>query len=371
MKVNDKPIRVMIDTGATYNYLASTQVEHLGLVVGKRRGRIKAINSPPQPAGGITKGVPVMLGPYEGKFNLRVVIIDDFELIVGLEFMSDVDKTPKESHALRLGSQASGDINALKVAMSSSLVLALPNLAIPFEVQMVAFDYALGGVFLQEGHPIAYERRKLKDVEWRYASHKKELLIVVHFLLLWRNYLLVTPFVVNTDNTAVIHFTTQPKPNGCQARWQELLAEFHFNLESQSGKTNQRVDALSQRADLASSCLVSTLRRSEVTTTIRDQIQNLLPKDPVAQYLVYLVKGNQLYVPKGGYLRRTILMECHDTLWDGHPSEEHTMTLLRRAYYCPQIVDDVAQYVKTSLICQKDKSDRLTQVVILELLLVP
>ncbi|XP_070020796.1 uncharacterized mitochondrial protein AtMg00860-like [Nicotiana sylvestris] len=38
--------------------------------------------------------------------------------------------------------------NALKVAMSSSPVLAFPDLAKPFEVQMDAFDYALGEVLL-------------------------------------------------------------------------------------------------------------------------------------------------------------------------------------------------------------------------------
>nr|XP_016441632.1 PREDICTED: uncharacterized protein LOC107767225 [Nicotiana tabacum] len=168
------------------------------------------------------------------------------------------------------------------------------------------------------------------------------------------------------------------------------------------------------------------------------------------------VKGNRFYVPKGGDLQRTLLMECHDTLWAGHPGEErmisrdfdyllapfsfrlaqrraqklkvqtveyhlrpqivkaslsetsaecgphmkcaaaeakqdqkfrkfsfqakkkseigrdqHTMALLRRAYYWPQMADDVAQYVKTCLVCQKDKSDRLTQAGLLEPLLVP
>ncbi|XP_070041432.1 uncharacterized protein [Nicotiana tomentosiformis] len=87
MIVNGKPIWAMIDTGTTHNYLASTQVECLGLVVGKGRGHIKVINSPPQPVGGISKGVPVKPDLYEEKFNLRVVIIDDFALIVGLEFI--------------------------------------------------------------------------------------------------------------------------------------------------------------------------------------------------------------------------------------------------------------------------------------------
>ncbi|XP_016444096.2 putative mitochondrial protein AtMg00860 [Nicotiana tabacum] len=38
-----------------------------------------------------------------------------------------------------------------KVFMSSSPILALPDLAKPFEVQTDASDYALGGVLLQEG----------------------------------------------------------------------------------------------------------------------------------------------------------------------------------------------------------------------------
>ncbi|XP_070044270.1 uncharacterized protein [Nicotiana tomentosiformis] len=94
MKVNDKHIRAMIDKGATHNYLASTQVELLGLVVGKGRGHVTTINSPPQSVGGIAKGVIVKLGPYEGKVNLCIVIIDDFELIVVLEFMRQSKTIP-------------------------------------------------------------------------------------------------------------------------------------------------------------------------------------------------------------------------------------------------------------------------------------
>ncbi|KAK4402746.1 hypothetical protein Sango_1015300 [Sesamum angolense] len=45
VKIHGKPVRAMIDTGATHNYLASAEVERLGLVLEKGVGRVKAINS--------------------------------------------------------------------------------------------------------------------------------------------------------------------------------------------------------------------------------------------------------------------------------------------------------------------------------------
>lgn len=47
--------------------------------MGKGQGCVKAINSPPQPVGGIAKDVLVKLDPYQGKLNLHMVIIDEFE----------------------------------------------------------------------------------------------------------------------------------------------------------------------------------------------------------------------------------------------------------------------------------------------------
>ncbi|KAL0414269.1 UNVERIFIED_CONTAM: hypothetical protein Sradi_1628600 [Sesamum radiatum] len=45
VKIHGKSLRAMIDTGATHNYLASAEVERLGLVLEKGVGRVKAINS--------------------------------------------------------------------------------------------------------------------------------------------------------------------------------------------------------------------------------------------------------------------------------------------------------------------------------------
>lgn len=53
----------------------------------------------------------------------------------------------------------------LKEAISIELVLWLPNLNLPFKVQTDASNRALGRVLEQEGRPMAFESRKLNDVE--------------------------------------------------------------------------------------------------------------------------------------------------------------------------------------------------------------
>ncbi|KAL0293482.1 UNVERIFIED_CONTAM: Transposon Tf2-12 polyprotein [Sesamum radiatum] len=294
----------------------------------------------------------------------------------------------KKTEAWNWTPQCQVSFDDLKRAMVTDPVLALPDMSKPFVVETDASDFALGGVLMEDGHPVAFESRKLKDAERRYSAHEKELLAVVHCLRLWRHYLLGSPFVVKTDNTAVSHFMMQPKLTSRQARWQELLSEFHFVLEYRAGSSNHVADALSRRADLASLVSVAALSSSAVATSIRDRARELLPKDSAAQGLVHLVeqgkarqfwlddgllmtKGNRLYIPKGGDLRKSLISECHDTLWAGHQGEERTYALVQRAYYWPQMRNDVETYVRTCLICQQDKADHQKKAGLLQPLPIP
>ena len=71
---------------------------------------------------------------------------------------------------------------SLKEAISTEPVLRLPDLDLPFEVQTDASDRTLGRVLVQEGHPVVFESRKLNNVEQRYSTHEKEMIVVVHYL---------------------------------------------------------------------------------------------------------------------------------------------------------------------------------------------
>ena len=60
----------------------------------------------------------------------------------------------------------------MKNAVASEPIVKLPDFELPFEVHTDASDKAIGGVLVQEGHPLAFESRKLNDVEQRYSTHK-------------------------------------------------------------------------------------------------------------------------------------------------------------------------------------------------------
>ena len=96
----------------------------------------------------------------------------------------------------------------LKNAIASEPILKLPDFELPFEVHIDASNKAIGGVLVQKGHPMAFESRKLNDAEQRYSTHEKKMVVVVHYLQVWRVYLLGTRFVVRIDNVANTFFKT-------------------------------------------------------------------------------------------------------------------------------------------------------------------
>ena len=140
-----------------------------------------------------------------------------------------------------------GAFEKLKVAVLSEPMLRLPDFELPFEVHTDASNKAIGGVLVQKKHPVAYESRKLNEVEQKCSAHEKEMIAMVHCLLAWHLYLLGPKFVVRTDNAANTFFNTQKKLSPKQAKWQELLQEYGFEWEHKPGKNNEVAYALSRK----------------------------------------------------------------------------------------------------------------------------
>ncbi|KAK3043214.1 hypothetical protein RJ639_001647 [Escallonia herrerae] len=154
----------------------------------------------------------------------------------------------------------------------------------------------------------------------------------------------------------------KPKDMPLKKRWQELLAEFNFILEYRAGSTNSVANAFSRRAELDQVVLMAMnaiLRAdSRVAINIGNKIRKALTKDLVALQLLKLIesgktrqfwqedglpmtKGRHVNVPRVDDLRRTLIRECHDTLWAGHAGGERTLAFLQQGYYWPRMGDEV------------------------------
>ncbi|KAJ9520145.1 hypothetical protein QJQ45_030070 [Haematococcus lacustris] len=152
--------------------------------------------------------------------------------------------------------------NALKEALCSAPVLALPDFSKPFVVCTDASLVGTGGVLMQDGRPIAYTRialsssvylvsKKMSPAETRYATGEQELLGIIRAVREWRCYLDgAVDVTILTDHNPLIYLQTQPNLSRRQVRWMEELSRYKYEIKYIPGATNV-ADPISRNPALA------------------------------------------------------------------------------------------------------------------------
>ena len=81
-------------------------------------------------------------------------------------------------------------LNKLKdILISEDVMLIYPDFGKAFDLITDASALGLGAVLSQNGKPIQFISRTLKDVELNYATNERELLAIVWSLRAFRHYL--------------------------------------------------------------------------------------------------------------------------------------------------------------------------------------
>ncbi|XP_078447470.1 uncharacterized protein LOC144716241 [Wolffia australiana] len=273
--INGKPSTAMIDTGVTHNILAEKEAKKLSLKLSPSAGKIKAVTSEARDIVGMAKGVLLQVGT-----------LGDTHYFSRMDLKSGYHQVQmKEGDELKMAYSMDDHDPHLRKVREHELYLN-PNKC-EFTLHEIEFLGHLAGKesvrmdLSKDGHPVAYESRKLNDAERRYSVHEKEMTVVVHCLRVWRHYLLGGKFVVYTDNVATSCFESQKNLTPKQARWQDFLAEFDFNLKYKPGHANQVVDALSRKEP---EVFVAALLA--VQGSILDEIKLALKDDPKAVRLM-------------------------------------------------------------------------------------
>ena len=108
-----------------------------------------------------------------------------------------------KKNSFRWNDEAKKCFEALKNVMSSTPVLATLDFTKPFVVECDASGFEIGAVLMQEGHPIAFECRKLNKRERLKSMYDKEMLAIIHALTKWRQYLLWSKILIRTNHNSL------------------------------------------------------------------------------------------------------------------------------------------------------------------------
>ncbi|GFZ01988.1 hypothetical protein Acr_15g0005970 [Actinidia rufa] len=93
-KVRGFTTRALIDTGASHNFMEVKEAKRLGLQFKEEEGWVKAVNTEARPIYGVAWGVRLHIGEWCGQVDFTVVPMDDYPIVLGMEFLDGVREFP-------------------------------------------------------------------------------------------------------------------------------------------------------------------------------------------------------------------------------------------------------------------------------------
>ena len=131
------------------------------------------------------------------------------------------------------------------MAMCTTPVLSLPDFTKTFVLECDASGKGTSVVLMQEGRPLAFTRKKLSKRNLGKSIYEKEMLAILHVVVLWRPYLLGKCFQMKTDHQSLKYFLEQCISSSEQQKWVTKLFGYDYEIIYKKGKDNVVADALS------------------------------------------------------------------------------------------------------------------------------
>lgn len=171
---------------------------------------------------------------------------------------------------------------ALKHALSTSPVLALPDFAKPFSIETDASATGIGAVLMQDGHPLAFLSKALGPRSSGLSTYEKEYMAVLMAVQQWRSYLQLAEFTIYTDQQSLAQLTDQRLHTSWQQKLFSKLVGLQFKIIYKPGSSDIVADALSRKSVHDSVCAaVSVITPQWIQEVIAGYAQ-----DPASTYMI-------------------------------------------------------------------------------------
>ncbi|XP_075084980.1 uncharacterized protein LOC142168223 [Nicotiana tabacum] len=182
---------------------------------------------------------------------------------------------------------------ALKVAMSTTLVLALPDFSQEFIIETDACGYGIEVVLIQGDHPLASLRKALHDKHQHLSVYEKKMMAIVTAVDKWRPYLIGRHFLIITDHQSLKYLLEQRVSTPSQQKWVAKLMGYDYSIMYKKGKENVAADALS-RFPMNN---IQLLTISTVSSNFLARVMSSYEGDQHLQQLATQLSQNESYNP--------------------------------------------------------------------------
>ena len=290
--------------------------------------------------------------------------------------------------------------NSAKTLITSTTALRYYDVSLPVTLQVDASDSAIGGVLLQEGHPVCFTSHTLSATEKNYAQIEKECLAIVSCMEKWHHYLYgKQDITVHSDHQPLETIFKKPlsrAPRRLQ-RMMLRLQNYHFTVQYKKGKELFVADTLSRaalsdvhgmtqeydvfRVDLAQMDLSPNLVKPGTMSQIREETvkdpslmtlkkvvlggwpsqKSEVPdeiraywdfRDEISVYDGVLFKSHQVIVPAS--LRSELLQKIHKA----HQGADSSIRRARESVYWPGMQAAIRQTCFSCGVCSQYLSER-------------
>lgn len=266
---------------------------------------------------------------------------------------------------------------ALKAALISAPVLAMPDFTKPFCVETDACAGGVGAVLLQGGHPLAYISKPLGPKTSGLSTYEKEYLAILLAVEQWRIYLQHQEFTIYTDQRSLAHLADQRLNTPWQQRVFTKLLGLQYKIQYKPGMTNAVADALSRRPHPDSAAPVDHIfALSSVDPSWISEVISGYSADPHAigllDRLAVAPSSAPPFVLSGGLLRyhgciwlgsnsalqHKVMSALHDSPVGGHSGFPVTYRRLKQLFAWRGMKSAVKTFVAGCSVCQQAKPDR-------------